>query len=427
MEALGEEVAFAISGLKSLVGDVQLIARRRQERKIQFNERITEFTPDVETTNFFVRRTGAASTRYLSFEHLDIDRIAAELKSAEIHSQPVLSSQLPKVRARTSGLDLRLHRHLSDDANFLDLAESIRDNILHESERVPGLESLTGRLCLWNALTVIGDSENVIGALQGAVDGSVMFNGLYGEQLTQVHAPESFLPIALFGARCWQRNGALPTIEISEEEAPRIILHPRALEAAIRAVGLNRLRDTLKMNTCSIDCDNLFLVDDPTIEGLWTARDFDDLGNTTFRQPLIVRGQSARRSIRADSVGQSWFDADRYTKCTEEPHINFSGILVGRGENTLQDIFNSHQTSLLISEWKVHEDPMQALGFQAQVSQGIVMRGDHAIGVIAPRSMTLSGTLFGGENSLFGGAVLSRELQDTGSAVAPFASTAMRL
>ena len=119
-------------------------------------------------------------------------------------------------------------------------------------------------------------------------------------QLTQVHAPESFLPIALFGARSWQRYGALPILDSDGLDGRELILHPRALECALRSIGFEDLREALRTNAFDINCDGLFLVDDPTIEGLWTARDFDDLGNTTFRQPLIVRGQSARRSIRPD-------------------------------------------------------------------------------------------------------------------------------
>ena len=161
-------------------------------------------------------------------------------------------------------------------------------------------------------------------------------------------------------------------------------------------------------------------MDDPTIEGLWTAREFDDLGNTTFRQPLIVRGQSAKRSIRTDAFGQSWFPRCVPEGSVGEPNTDFSGLLVGRGESTLQEILTSQSRSVLVTKWEVERSPDDPLGFKATVDQAVIMDGDTAVGVVAPNSLNVSGTLFEERNGLFSNALLSRELQDTGSAVAPF-------
>jgi hypothetical protein len=107
------------------------------------------------------------------------------------------------------------------------------------------------------------------------------------------------------------------------------------------------------------------------------------------------------------------------------PSSRFSGILVGRGESSLQDILTQAQLSVVVNEWDASYKDGQLLGFSATVKRGILMRGERPVGLIVPGSLTVAGTLFGPDGAVFTGAKLSRELQDTGSAVAPFVGTTL--
>ena len=423
---MGTEIAQTVRTLRTELGTVQLIARRTQRRHLSLDGEQTLPLTSTDQSCFLVRRIGAQSTEFHLFDELNTDVFIETLRTADNIPEEPATGMRSAAQARTSGLDLKLHRHLRDPNAFVDLADSIRLNVLHEAERVPGLNTLSGSLSLWNRHTFVSSADNVIGATQGALEASIKFNEAFGEQLTQVHAPESFLPIALFGARSWQRYGALPIVRHDGLTDREIILHPRALESALRSIGFAQLRQSLRADACDINCEGLFLVDDPTIEGLWTARDFDDLGNATFRQPLIVRGQSSRRSIRPEAFGQSWFPDDLSMDGDLRPLVGFSGLLVGRGESTLQEILANRPSSVLVNKWSVKPSEEEDLGFVAEVQQGIVMDGDTAAGLVAPGRLRIRGTLFDGENSLFSGATLSRELQDTGSAVTPFVWTGLR-
>lgn len=425
MSTMGQTIAQTIRELRRELGAIHLVARRHRYRKIQLNERIAEFVPSFDTTTYLLRRSGEHPTAFLSFDSLDKDEIIERLAAAEVQTAAVSVGMRRNPDARASGLDLKLHRHLMNDLNFMELAQSVRENALHESERIPGLDSLTGSLSLWHTLTFVTSGESVVGASQGALETKLNFNGCFGDEMTQVHAPESFLPIALLGARCWQRYGSLPAVDGEHLGALRLMLHPRTLESVLRAVGLNELRLRLRGDNLNIRCDGLFLADDPTIEGLWTARDFDDLGHATFRQPLIVRGQNSRRTIHPNGFGQSWFPHRRLPEDNATPEVSFSGLLVGRGESTVQELLATAGRTLLVTDWHVRADKALPLGFSANNIRGIVMEGDNAIGLLKPGGSAISGCLFDGDRSLFGGGVLSRELQDTGSAVTPFLMSPM--
>ena len=91
----------------------------------------------------------------------------------------------------------------------------------------------------------------------------------------------------------------------------------------------------------------------------------------------------------------------------------------------LQEILIQAQLSVVVSEWEVSYEEGQLLGFSAAITRGVLMRGERPVGLIAPGSLKVEGTLFQSESSVFTGARLSRELQDTGSAVAPFVGTTL--
>jgi hypothetical protein len=299
--------------------------------------------------------------------------------------------------------------------------------VRHEAERYGITPNLNGALKLWRQVTFVGSGSDMVGAFQGGLEAQVEINEALGDRVAQVHTPESFLPIALIGARCLQRYGHLPMVDGSSLSGlSKVVLHPRALETLLRQFPLNRVRSALLADPDMVGCDGLFLVDDPTIEGLWTARGFDDTGTATARQALVLRGQVASRVLSSPTPGQEWFRSPLRDPSLEAmPSSRFSGILVGRGESSLQDILTQAQLSVVVNEWDASYKDGQLLGFSATVKRGILMRGERPVGLIVPGSLTVDGTLFGSDGAVFTGAKLSRELQDTGSAVAPFVGTTL--
>lgn len=427
MTTKGETVSEILHGLQTHFGAAQIIARTVQSQFIEFTSDANGTVESNERLQVLVRRCGTKSTGFQVADQLDLDLLIAKLEGAP--RLPPIAARMPVAGQHTAGLDLRLHRNLSDVSVFKELAGSLRSNVLHEGERCNIECQLDGAMRLWRQITFVGAGSELVGAFQGALDTRVNLNGLVGDRMAQVHAPESFLPIALIGARCLQRYGALPGVDgASLTGVSKIILHPRVLETVLRAVPLDALRSTLLRAPECVDCDGLFLVDDPTIEGLWTARGFDDTGTTTARQAFILRGQVAQRMLSIDPPGQEWFAGplDDEPK-TLMPRSSFSGILVGRGESSLQELLIDARVSVVINEWTVTLTAGQAHGFTAEVTQGVLMRGERPVGLIRPGTLCVGGDVFGPDAAVFSRGRLSRELQDTGSAVAPFVETSLRI
>jgi hypothetical protein len=425
MTAKGDSVGEVLKGLQSHFGDVQIVARSVNSRALSFSEQTDGKVKEFVRQQVIARRCGKVSTGFQVAEQLNLDELIAQMENAP--RIPSLPAGRPSSDKHAAGLDLRLHRTLADDEVFEELSGSMRSNVLHEAQRC-GLEAACqGNLNLWRQITFVGSGTELTGAFQGALDAHIVVNDLLGDRLAQVHAPESFLPIALVGARCLQRYGGLPAIDgHSLTSVPKVVLHPRALETALRAFQIDSIRATLLQDPEIVACDGLFLVDDPTIEGLWTARGFDDTGKATARQALVLRGQVAKRMLSIDAPGQEWF-GNLLDGQAGMPRSGFSGILVGRGESSLQEMLVESRMAIIVNEWKVVSVPGQAQAFTAEVAQGVLMRGEQPVGLIRPGTLQLNGSLFGREGAMFSGGRLSRELQDTGSAVAPFVETSLKL
>ena len=393
----------------SIANNIDLRIDEQSATYTSFNER------------FLVRRIRAdTATAYRQLNAFTIDAISEALVNDESW-QPLLSgTAVPK--SRRSALDWRLHREMDDGENFEELATAIRENVLHEAERIEGLVDLKGRLTLWQSLTLVGSRMDLVGALQGALTSKVRINNRLGDQLTQVHSPESFLPIALHGARLWQRYGGLPEMG-PDASVERLILHPRVAEEILRTVGIEAVQDYLAVGEGAVNCPGLYFIDDPSIEGLWTVRDFDDLGEPTFRQSLVVRGRSMTRKLRRDGIGQHWWQAAG----VGQPRAGFSGILIGRGEIPLSEICSRYERVLMVNDVAVTRCDNRGTCFSAVITEGVLMQGERPIATVEPHQLRFKGSVFGSNGSVFGGAQLSRELQDTGSAVAPFISTTLEL
>ncbi len=426
MSKKGEALGHALNRLQSHFGDVQLIVRSAQFEAVEISNTPSASVQVSERTQVLVRRFGQKSTAFQQAGTLDLETLVCLLEKAP--RIPPSGATLPLPGQQAAGLDLRLHRTLADPPVLLELANALRSNALHEAERCAVETRLTGSMRLWRQVTFVGANSEVVGAFQGSLDARVEMNGLLGDRVAQVHAPESFLPIALIGARSLQRYGHLAAVDASSLSGlSKVVLHPRALETLLRRFALNEIRATLLNDPEIVGCDGLFLVDDPTIEGLWTARGFDDTGAVTARQALVLRGQVASRVLSSRTPGQEWFHSPLDDQGFESiPSSRFSGILVGRGESSLHDILIESRLSVVVNEWSVSPVHGQLLGFKAEVIRGILMRGERPVGLIAPGTLSIQGTVFGEGGSVFSGGRLSRELQDTGSAVAPFVQTSLR-
>lgn len=425
MEKKGEAIARVLKRLQRYFGDIQIIARTVESTSVPLTRDPNVTTIAQEDTQILVRRFGSKSTGFQVARELDMDTLVALVENAP--RIPPSAATTPTPGHHAAGLDLRLHRNLGNIAVLTELAGALESNVRHESERYGITANLSGALKLWRQVTFVGSGSDMVGAFQGGLEANLEINEAFGDRVAQVHTPESFLPIALIGARCLQRYGHLPCVAGSSLSGlSTVVLHPRALEALLRQFSLDTVRSALLADPKIVGCDGLFLVDDPTIEGLWTARGFDDTGAATARQALVLRGQVASRVLSSPTPGQEWFRSPLTEPNFDEmPSSSFSGILVGRGESSLQDILTKAELSVVVNEWDVFRKEGQLLGFSAVVKKGVLMRAERPVGLITPGSLKVEGTLFGSDSAVFTGAKLSRELQDTGSAVAPFVGTTL--
>ena len=94
-------------------------------------------------------------------------------------------------------------------------------------------------------------------------------------------------------------------------------------------------------------------------------------------RPFVLRGQVAERVLSSITPGQHWFPPPaEWHSGNEMPRDGFSGILVGRGETPLQEIFHDSRLSLLVNDWTVTKLDDGPLAFRARVTHGVLMRGD---------------------------------------------------
>jgi hypothetical protein len=303
MAKKGEAIARLLKRLQGHFGDVQIIARTVESTSIPLSQSQSAAPIPQDVTQVLVRRFGQKSTGFQVARGVDLDHLIALVEKAP--RIPPSAATSPSPGQHAAGLDLRLHRTLSDASVLTELAGALESNVRHEAERYGITPNLNGALKLWRQVTFVGSGSDMVGAFQGGLEAQVEINEALGDRVAQVHTPESFLPIALIGARCLQRYGHLPMVDGSSLSGlSKVVLHPRALETLLRQFPLNRVRSALLADPDMVGCDGLFLVDDPTIEGLWTARGFDDTGTATARQALVLRGQIASRVLSSPTPGQ---------------------------------------------------------------------------------------------------------------------------
>lgn len=319
------------------------------------------------------------------------------------------------------------------------ITQAIATNVRHESERIPGLNEYAGHVSFTSVSTVVGNGASVVGGVQGGLQARIEVNGQYGDVYGQVHGPESFLPLALLGARTWR---TMPREEASIRalrlgKATPVVLHPRVLEILLRKVPLSVFYGGEGEGPFesgeTIASPRLTLVDDPGLDGLWSSRGYDDEGRSTRRSPLIVRGRLTRsaggrgapkRLGQLNHPGNWWRRAPGGGQPILERGL--SSLLIERGEVSFHDLVGSARRTLLIQDIGEPEVLGNRGEFRCPIrwALGLERGGDSR--VVPAQTLQLEGRLFGPSGrqaGLLTRAVLSRELYDTGSGILPYCLT----
>ena len=316
-----------------------------------------------------------------------------------------------------------------------ELAEAMLANIWHEAERTGHLDRVAGGAWYDTRLIALARRGGSLGSITGAFQTEVEFNGLFRDRLSQVLAPQSLLAIALWGARVWRElPHDVSDDKLNGRDRP-VFLHPRALEKLIRAVGSEAFVPDGQGSVpigFNIAGDAFTLTDDPHMEGLTTSRAFDDSGLPTRRLSLAVKGRITDRFARLGArgffqsvCGNQWRSNAASPNGSDRLRSTFSSIYVGRGRSTYRELLNSGDDLLFVCDLEdvQHAGPPGRSTFTATLRSGVVIK-DGRRRLLRPASHTLSGTLFaspGNENAFLTNARLSRELDDTGTGILPYA------
>lgn len=321
------------------------------------------------------------------------------------------------------------------------LAEGMVSNARHENERIVGLTGLSGHVGYEATQRVVSNQGGTVAAAHGALTAQIELNAAYGERYQVIHLPESFLPVALMGARTWRtmpHTMVAPDAPLNGQIA--VVLHPRVIEQLIR-VGLPHVLSTpadgpMRFGDhAPIAHAGITLVDDPGLDGLGASRAFDDEGRPTQRTPLLVRGRLAQRlcSRRAArrrglvSTGSAHrLDGPWGAAHAVAPRIAFGSLLMERGEVGFHDMIAVPDRVVLVHALDgLRMNPMTTQ-FDGRIRWGVLL-GDHPDGaVLAPGGWAIRGQLLG-KDGLLNDVTLSREMQDTGTAIMPYCMCGMTI
>lgn len=444
LDTLAHHTGRLLSRVRVTADEVELFV----ERKARWGWRIDNqaLTPDnspaavrVVARVFNAGRVGVAVGA--SVEPDDVNRlIETALKTAAPSKLP----PPPAPQARRPGpmtFDPDLADALAGAGALRQIAFAIMDNTWHEASRIDGLEQLSGTVRYQVDRHVIGNSRGVLASLSAAVGARVDLNRSYGDLFQQTHAPESFQPLALLGARAWRstpRQMVDPAGLGLSGRVP-VVLHPRLLEQLVRKIASQLLTEKARADG-RFDHDegervadrSVTLIDDPGLDGLATSRAFDDEGRPTRRLPLIARGRLTQllrsRETAAElgtaPFGSMWRDADGL------PRVGFGSLLMERGDLGFHELIAAVDSAILVHEVEDFSglDPQTGV-FECRVRWGVSLERDRASRLLAPGQWTIKGRLFGSGKAqgLLDKVLFSRELYDTGSAILPYALTELHV
>ncbi len=297
------------------------------------------------------------------------------------------------------------------------LAQAVAANTAHEAERLPGLADVKGHVEYASDRTIVARKRGLVSRLSATLQLQVELNGVYGDEVHQVHAPDSLLPLALLGARTWRSmpRGLIGPAEL-RPSGGRVVLHPRALEAILRAAMPYTLATTTQADSARVAAPAVSLIDDPGLDGLAGSRAFDDAGCATRRRALIIRGRLADRLSRDTGGAGCEMRGDDGALAPQ-----LSSLLMERGETGFHDLVDSLENTLLVQAVgpvTVHGDGR----FETTVRWGLSLQRAQHSRLLAPGAWRLSGRLLPDESGpgCLWDAQVSRELVDTGSAILPY-------
>lgn len=246
------------------------------------------------------------------------------------------------------------------------IADALTDNLWHESERVDRLRTFEGRLGYDLRRFVVGNKGGVAASLHGDLSAEVRLDRSHGDAYHVVHAPDSFQPLALLGARTL-RN--MPV----ESAAPRdlklagrvpVVLHPRAFEAILRRLVVPLFTQTARRDGLMpfrdgerVAHDSLTLVDDAGMDGLASSRHFDDEGMPTRRNALIVRGRVAmvlegRHAETGQGGTASLYRRPLGLEDPQDAPLREAGasVLVERGDQGFHEMIAVEEKAILVHD-----------------------------------------------------------------------------
>mgnify|MGYP001312594553 CR=1 FL=1 len=378
--------------------------------------------------------------------HMGQAIVAGDTKEAWFQALELAENQLrpfdeEKPAAPTSAFpvpltfDPQLSDFACDGALLAELSEALLDNCLHEIERVKETTSPEGGVKYGVSGAVLARSRGVQTALTGHLEALIRFDHAFSERVIQVHCPESFLPLALMGARAYRNRptevGDPRTLPLGSPMP--IVIHPRVLETLLRKAGSRLFQPGVVQfmpSGVKVASENLTLIDDPHLDGLRFSRSFDDAGLATRRLPLMVNGRITQRFSSGAPLNPLRGEAgNRWYRVGEGRSLSagFSSILVERGTSGFHELIGARPQHVLVnnlSQIEVDEDP--AGHFCARVSGAVLINGEGPNKILPPNCLQIEGRLFGapgGGAGLLSDVQVSRELHDTGSAILPYLVT----
>lgn len=444
LDGLAQRVGRFLSRVKGDVDDVEVWVRRHDRRvwRVAGREIAADNTLDESLVAIRLFREGQLAE--LSTDSVDPADWHALVKQGIGALKPSGINPPPTPRPRRPGpmtFDPELADELAPHEVLRRVAEALADNTWHESERVPGLSSLEGEVAYDLRRYVVGNTGGVVASLHGGLAARVELNGVYGDVFTQSHAPESFLPLALLGARTWRtmpRTLVTPADLGASGQVP-VVLHPRLLERLLRQLlgplmsGAAQASGELPFEEGDLVCGTgVTLVDDSGLDGLASSRAFDDEGVPTRRTPLLVcgrltqllRGRAHAAELGTVPSGSVWRSADvNHGPHERGPSVALGSLLMERGERGFHDMVATVERALLVHEVTLEAADPATTSFSALVRWGLTLERNAASRLLAPGAWRIRGRLLSMPGELPGlldDVQLSRELYDTGSAILPY-------
>lgn len=444
LDELAQRVGRFLSRVKADVDDVEAWIRRRDRRAWRVVGRDvlpgTAPTEDLVALRVFRGKDQAV----VSTDRVDDAHWNGLLKKAVAELRPTEAPRPLAPRPRRPGpmtFDPELADALAPARSLRRVAEAMCDNTWHESLRVPGLSGLEGEVAFDVRRYVVGNLGGVVASLHGSLAARVELNGVYGDVFTQSHAPESFLPLALLGARTWRtmpRTHVTPA-DLGVSGPTRVVLHPRLLEQLLRRLlgplfsAEAQESGALPFEEGDLVCANsVTLVDDPGLDGLAASRAFDDEGVPTRRTPLLVcgrltqllRGRAHANAAGTVPSGSAWrLDQPQKRANEGEPSVAFGSLLMERGETGFHEMVGEVDRAVLVHEVKMEALDPATTAFSALVRWGLTLERNAPSRLLAPGAWRIRGRLLSMPGELPGlldDVGLSRELYDTGSAILPY-------